>query len=1142
MRQGFDTSMPGPGVTRLLIANRGEIAIRIARAAADMGLVSVSVYSEDDARSLHPRIADEARALPGRGAAAYLNADAVIAAAKAAGCDAIHPGYGFLAERGDFARHCAEAGLTFVGPDVANLQLFGDKARARGAAVAASVPVIRGLDHAVTLEEARGFFASLGAGGAMMIKAVAGGGGRGSRAVLAADQVEAAFQRCRSEAAAAFGRNDVYVEEFIPRARHVEVQILGDRAGCVAHLGERECSVQRRFQKVVEVAPAPGLEGGLRRRIIDAAVRFAESVGYSNLGTFEFLVDVSARPSAQPFVFIEANARLQVEHTVTEAVTGVDLVQTQIRLAQGATLSELGLDREGVAIPRGYAIQARVNMESIAADGAVRPAGGRLTVYEPPTGPGVRTDGFGYAGYRTSGAFDSLLAKVIVHSPSTDFAVATARAGRALSEFRVEGVGTNIGFLRAILAHPEFAAGSIHTRWLDEHSAVLAADTNHRQRFVTAPPPDQGGFAGARVSSRDPLALFAHDAQVRAEQAAVDEVEESAELTGPDGSTGVASPIQGTVVAIDVAIGEVVRQGQRVAVVEAMKMEHEIAAPFGGIVRGVTMAAGDVVREGFPIVFLEAAEVEGGAVVAGAELDPDHIRPDLRENLDRHGLTLDENRPDAVARRRKLGYRMARENIAQLVDPGSFKEYWPLVVARQHQRNSAEALRKNTPGDGVVAGTCSINGRLFDETRSRAAVVHYDYTVLAGTQGHRNHYKQDRMFELAQRFRLPLVLFGEGGGGRPGEDNIGPRVAVDTHTFTTFAQLSGLVPLVAVVNGRTFAGNTALVACSDVIIATEGSTLGMGGPAMIEGGGLGIYTPEQVGPMSVQVPNGVVDVLVKDEAAAVETVKKYLSYFQGSIASWQAADQRRLRHVVPENRLRLYKMREIIETIADAGSVLELREKFGVGLITALTRVEGRPLGVIANNPYHLSGAIDSNGADKGARFLQLCDAFDIPVLSLIDCPGIMVGPEAERTALVRHCTRLFNVGANMTTPLFSVVVRKAYGLGAQAMCGAGTLVGFFAVAWPTAEFAGMNIEGAVKLGYRKELTAIEDPDARRAEFERMSGIAYDSAKAVNASAGGGIDDVIDPADSRDWIANSLRRLPGVPARTGKKYPYIDPW
>ncbi len=903
-------------VTKLLIANRGEIAIRIARAAADMDLPTVAIYSEDDSKSLHLRMADESHRLSGIGATAYLNAEAVIAAAKATGCDAVHPGYGFLAERADFARQCADAGLTFVGPDVTHLELFGDKARARIAATAASVPVIRGLDHAVTLEETRAFFSSLGAGRAMIIKALAGGGGRGTRAVSTIDELDSAYERCQSEAKAAFGRDEVYVEEFIPRARHVEVQILGDRDGHVAHLGERECSLQRRFQKIIEIAPAPLLDARLREQILDAAVRFAKSVRYSNLGTFEFLVDVSG--GAQPFVFIEANARLQVEHTVTEAVTGIDLVQTQIRLAQGVSLRDLGLDKVGVGRPRGFAIQARVNMETIGPDGAVRPAGGTITTYEAPSGPGVRTDGFGYAGYRTSSAFDSLLAKVIAHSASPEFATVVGRATRALSEFRIDGVATNISFLRAILAHPDFISGNVHTRWVDEHMAALSlAAADQRQRFVASTPPaNDGGFAGARVRSRDPLALFAHDAQVKAE-AVTQEFDAAPELTGPDGSSGVASPIQGTISAITVAVGDAVRQGQQVAIVEAMKMEHVISAPHSGIVRGVTMAAGDVVREGYPIVFIQQAEVAGGAIAAREALDPDHIRDDLRENIERHALTLDENRPEAVARRRKTGHRMPRENIERLVDPGSFNEYWPLVVARQHQRHSIEALRKNTPGDGVVAGMCSINGDLFDETRSRAALVHYDYTVLAGTQGHRNHYKQDRLFELAQRFRLPLILFGEGGGGRPGEDYIGPRVAIDTHTFTTYSQLSGLVPLIAVVNGRTFAGNTALVACSDVIIATEGSTIGMGGPAMIEGGGLGIYTPEEVGPMSFQVPNGVVDILVKDEFAAVDTVKKYLSYFQGPIAKWEAHDQRRLRHAVPENRLRLYNMREIIETIAD---------------------------------------------------------------------------------------------------------------------------------------------------------------------------------------------------------------------------------
>ncbi len=1126
-------------LTKLLIANRGEIAIRIARAAAGLGIPSVAVFSEDDASSLHAQVADEAFGLKGAGPAAYLSAEALIAAARASGADAIHPGYGFLAERADFARACAAAGILFVGPDPAHLDLFGDKARAREAAHAAGVPTIRGLDHAVSLDEARDFFAALGEGGAMIIKAVAGGGGRGTRAVLAAGEIEPAFKRCQSEALAAFGRGDVYVEAFIPRARHIEVQILGDRAGGIAELGERECSAQRRFQKVVEIAPAPGLDAGMRGEIVAAAVRFARHVGYSNLGTFEFLVDVSGRAGVAPFVFIEANARLQVEHTVTEEVTGVDLVQAQLRLAAGASLAELGLD--GPVPARGFAIQARVNLETLRADGSFRPAGGTLAVYEAPNGPGVRTDGFGYAGYKTSNSFDSLLAKVICRAP--DFAAATAKTARALAEFRLEGVGTNIPFLLNLLGHADFAGSAVHTRWVDDNLKALAVPVERRARFVApsaGPAMAEGGFAGARVSSRDPLALFAHDAQVKAEQPAA--VAVGTPQQGPDGTTGVPAPIQGTIVSLNAAVGDQVRQGQALAIVEAMKMEHVIAAPLSGIVRAVTMAAGDVVREGYPIVFIAAAEVAGGAIAAEAAPDPDFIRPDLQLVIDRHAFTLDANRPEVVAKRHARGGRMPRENIAELADPGTFKEYWPQIVAMQHQRHDLDTLRRDTPADGVVAGTCAINGDLFDDTRSRAAIVHYDYTVLAGTQGRRNHYKQDRMFDLAQRFRLPVILFGEGGGGRPGDDNNGPRVAFDTDTFTQYSKLSGLVPLIAIVNGRCFAGNTALVACSDVIIATEGSTLAMGGPAMIEGGGLGIYTPEEVGPMAFQVPNGVVDILVKDEAEAVRVAKKYLSYFQGPVATWEAADQRGLRHVVPENRLRLYDMREIIDTIADKDSVLEVRRRFGVGVITAFIRVEGRPMGVIANNPHHLAGAIDSDGADKGARFLHLCDAFDIPVLSLMDCPGIMVGPDHERTALVRHSVRMFNAGANMTTPLFGVVVRKAYGLGVQAMCGASSLVGFFMVAWPTAEFAGMNIEGAVKLGYRKELAAIADPEERRAEFDRRTARAYDSAKAINAGVGGGIDDIIDPAETRDWIAQSLRRLPPVAPRTEKKYAFIDTW
>ena len=1131
-------------VSKLLIANRGEIAIRVARAAADLGIATVAVYSADDSKSLHVHVADDSVALEGLGISAYLNIEALIEAAQSTGCDAVHPGYGFLAESAEFARACRDAGITFVGPTPHLLDLFGDKVRARQAAREAGVPVIEGSDEAVTLPQALEFFESLGEDAAIMLKAVAGGGGRGSRAVTNIDDLESAWQRCVSEAQMAFGSGELYVEQLIPRARHIEVQVIGDLHGNVTHLWERECSVQRRFQKIVEIAPAPHLESSTRDAIVEAAVRIARDVGYSSLGTFEFLLDASDHAD-DAFYFLEANARLQVEHTVTEQVTGVDLVQSQLRAAQGSTIAELGIDDPSWLRPRGFAIQSRVNMETLTADGSVRPASGTLKAYEAPSGPGVRTDGFGYVGYQTSTAFDSLLAKVIAHSPTPSFQDAVNRSLRALSEFRIEGVASNIPFLTNVLEHDDLTEGRVHTRWVDEQMAELATVNGaQRVRYLqTEAPTADSGFAGARVDSRDPLALFQHDQEVKQQQSLQVVEEEAPDLTGPEGSIGLPAPIQGTIVSIMVEEGQEVRKGQDLVAMEAMKMEHVISADRDGIVKALGCSVGDVIREGFPLVFILEAEVSVEAIGDDDLIDPDFIRPDLQENYDRHAYTLDENRPVAVSKRRARGYRMPRENIEQLVDPGSFQEYWPLIVARQHQRNTDEQLRENTPSDGLLAGTATINGDLFEDERdARAIVVHYDYTVLAGTQGGRNHYKQDRMFEMARRFDFPIVFYTEGGGGRPGDDRTGPGVAFDTYTFTQFSKLSGQVPLVGVTNGRCFAGNTALLACCDVIIATEGSTVAMGGPAMIEGGGLGIYTPEEVGPMSFQVPNGVIDILCKDEEEATDIAKKYLSYFQGPIKEWTAPDQRRLRHIVPENRLRLYDMREIIDTIADEGSVLEIREKFGIGIITAFIRVEGQPIGVIANNPHHLAGAIDSDGSDKGARFLQLCDAFDIPVLSLMDCPGMMVGPDVEATALVRHCARMFNTGANLSVPLFGVVVRKAYGLGVQAMCGASALVGFFTVAWPTAEFAGMNIEGSVKLGYRKELIAIEDPEERIETYEHMVARAYDNAKAVNSAAGGGLDDVIDPAETREWIANGLKRLPPTPERTGKKRPYIDTW
>ena len=1115
------------GLARLLIANRAEIAIRIARAAADLGIQTVGVFAEDDATSLHRRHVDAARALRGSGPRAYLDVEQLLAAARDTGCDGVHPGYGFLSEQAVFARRCAESGLVFVGPRPETLALLGDKAAARALAERCGVPVPRGTRAAVSLDEARAFLAALAPGTAVMVKAVAGGGGRGLRVVRRHEELEEAWARCRSEAQAAFGNDALYVEALLPRVRHVEVQVVGDGTGTVSQLGERDCSLQRRHQKVIEVAPAPGLGDDVRQRLAAAAVRMAAEVRLASVGTFEFLVDAD-RPGS--FAFIEANPRLQVEHTVTEELTGVDLVAAQLRLAGGCSLAELGLRQEDIRRPRGVALQVRVNLETLAADGSVRPSTGLLAAFDVPTGPGVRVDTAGYAGYRPSPSFDSLLAKVVARSASDDFPAAVAKAYRALCEFRVEGVATNLSFLRNLMRHPALAAYRVTTGFVDEHLTELLEGTAHPRRHAeTAPATPRR--AGATVDPRDPLAVLVHG-----------QTASIVEPVAPEGTVVVRAPMQGTVVAIDVSPGDAVPAGAQLLVMEAMKMEHVVAAPVGGIVRALHAAAGDTVYEGSPLVVLEESAVEATAADDGGQVDLAHIRPDLAEVERRHARTRDAARPDAVARRRRTGQRTARENVDDLCDPGTFVEYGPLVIAAQRRRRPVEELIERTPADGLVAGIGRVNGHLFDEPRSRCVVMAYDYTVLAGTQGIQNHRKKDRLFELASQLRLPVVFFTEGGGGRPGDTDGTTVAGLDCWAFNYWGRLSGLVPLVGINSGRCFAGNAALLGCCDVVIATANSSIGMGGPAMIEGGGLGVFHPDEVGPMPVQVSNGVVDVPVADEAEAVRVAKQYLGYFQGPLAAWECADQRRLRAIVPENRLRIYDVRAVIRTLADAGSVLELRRHFGLGMVTALARLEGRPLGIVANDPSHLAGAIDRDGADKAARFMQLCDAFDLPLLFLCDTPGMMVGPEAEKTALVRHVSRLFVVGASLTVPFFTIVLRKGYGLGAQAMAGGSFKAPLFTVAWPTGEFGGMGLEGAVKLGYRKELAAVEDPAARQQLFAEMVARMYEHGKAVSYATYFEIDDVIDPAESRTWITTALRSAPPRPARSGKKRPCVDTW
>ncbi|HEY3651164.1 MAG TPA: biotin carboxylase N-terminal domain-containing protein, partial [Streptosporangiaceae bacterium] len=666
-------------IKRLLVANRGEVAVRIMATASVLGIETVAVYPADDAACGHVGRADTAIELPGAGAAAYLDVDAIIAAATGTGCDMLHPGYGFLSERPELAARCAAAGLRFAGPGAEALALFGDKAAARARAWELGVPVLAGTGADPSPEQV---LALLREHGAVMVKAVAGGGGRGLRPVTSEEELPEAMRRCASEAAAAFGDGRVFAEQLLPRARHVEVQVVGDGTGAVAVLGDRDCSLQRRRQKLIEIAPA-ALAGEVRSRLFAATADLARSAEFAGLATAEFLVQ------DDQIAFLEVNPRLQVEHTVTEQVTGLDLVELGLRIADGASLASLALD----VTPRGVAVQARVNAETLRPDGTLLPGDGTLSRFQPPAGRGVRVDTAAYPGYTVSPRYDSLLAKVITAGGTLE--EAARRAVRALDEFDIAGVPANTALLRAALRAPGLGAHEVG--WIDAHAAELAADG-------AGEAPD--GDAGE-----------------------------------PPGDAAVRAPLAGTVVAVAVAPGDPVAAGDELLVIEAMKMEHEVRARAAGLVREVSAAAGATVAAGDILVVLAGSGADAAEQAPAREVPLNHVRPDLAEVRERHRTGLDEGRPEVTERRHAAGRRTARENIADLTDPNSFTEYGALTIAAQRRRRPLDDLIARTPADGLILGTATVDGR-------PVAVMSYDYSVLAGTQGHMNHRKTDRLLEL----------------------------------------------------------------------------------------------------------------------------------------------------------------------------------------------------------------------------------------------------------------------------------------------------------------------------------------------------------------------------------------------------------
>ncbi len=1080
-----------PLFRKLLIANRGEIAIRIARACAEAGVASLAVAPRDDARALHMTKADAAATLPGEGAAAYLDGAALVRMAVEHGCDAVHPGYGFLSENADFARQCAAAGLTFIGPRPEALELFGDKARAVALARETGVLVARNTNGPASLAQVQAFMERLGPDAAgVMLKAVAGGGGRGMRVVRNIADLAEACDRCASEARAAFGSDDIYAEELIGRARHIEVQVVGDRTGAVSHLWERECSVQRRHQKLVEIAPSPWLENDLRQRLCEEATRIAAAARYDAVGTVEFLVETDARGRATGrYVFIEMNPRLQVEHTVTEEVTGVDLVQTQLALAAGRTLAELGLTTPPPA--RGHAIQLRVNMETLTEDGGALPSGGVISMFEPPSGAGVRVESFGYRGYETHSGFDALLAKLVVHAPSGDFGQTLARARRALGEFGVAGVATTIPALQAILAHPEFVAGQADTGFISRAAPQLVAAAGDQKSWL-APRVDVGDSVGTQAVTGD-----------------------------LEGATALRAPMRGRLVAVKAAAGDSVAAGQTLAIVEAMKMEHAITAATAGQVARIDAAPGDTLRADAPILWIVGAD---GPVVE-VEQTPEHDAEALalRDLIeDARAATLDAARPGAVARLRERDRLTARQRIDLLVDAGSFVEIGGLVAH--------EGLEETAPAEGVVVGSARIDGR-------PVMVVSQDFSVFGGSVGHLGIGKMDRAIAIALKSGVPLVMLLDGGGHRIQDGQNSRHYAAGASSFHDLTRLNGWVPVVGAILGAGFAANTNYTGLADFVVMVRGkSAMGLAGPALVKAGTGEDIGIEALGGADAQVGrHGLADLAVATEEEAIAALRRHLSYMPSNAraplpltpptlsAAEEVERAAPLAAMVPANPRKAYDVRCVIDRIADAGSVTEFKPAFARNVVTALARMDGRPVGFIANQALVLGGMLDSPACEKAARFIAMCDAFGLPLIYLIDVPGFAIGSDAERTQLGRRSAKLIAELGLATVPRISVVLRKGYGLGYVAMAGGRSFDADLAVAWPTAEICAMSIEGAVDVAFRKEYAAAADPQARRQQL-------IDDMRAqvtpLEAARGFGVDDVIDPCATRFRIIETLQRVP----------------
>ncbi|MBX3706736.1 MAG: ATP-grasp domain-containing protein [Pseudomonadales bacterium] len=1118
---------------RVLIANRGEIAIRIARAAAGLGMESVAVHAPVDAHALHTRVASQSRPLPLDGVAGYLDQDALVRAALAAGCDCVHPGYGFLAEHAGFAEACIAAGLTFVGPRPETIRLFGDKLAARALARSLGIPVTPGSSEPVgSVDEATAQARAIGF--PVMLKAAAGGGGRGIRRVDGAAQMAEAFARCQSEALAAFGDGAVFVERLVERARHVEVQILADGAGNVVHLHERDCSVQARNQKVVEVAPAPGLDPELRAGMLADAVRLVQGAGFVNAGTVEFLVS----PEAGAYYFIECNPRIQVEHTVTEQVTGIDLVEAQFRIAAGARLADLGLpDQRSVGAPRGYAVQAR-----LVATGA-----GTLTAYKEPGGPGVRVDACGYLGYAPPPVFDPLLGKLICQSSSAGtFESAVDRTLRALEEFHIGGLPTNVAQLRAILRHPTFRAGDARTTLLAEDLALA--------------PDAIAGKAGSSAA----LALLEQQSAwlVREAGGAVASAGSAARhpaLAVGAGELAVRSPMSGSVVEIAVAVGERVAAGATIAVVTAMKMETALTAPASGVVSAVLpLQTGDPVDvDQVLVVIAPSPDVADDASVRLSR-DPGWL-PELEEVRTLQGLaharlSADSTEP-GVVRQRDRGKLTCRARIDLLLDAGSFREIGSLAGFASYDADGNVAAF--TPANHV-GGTGRIHGR-------GVVVCADDFTSRGGHADGAIGAKSMHLDRLAVELRQPSLrlLDGSSGGGsvaamvpqqlKSGESRAQessgaisagrPRVTGGGGSFlpghlgsALYTEELATVPVVNLLLGSVVGiGAAKAVLGHFSVMVRDIAQLFVAGPPVVSHAMGYDITKEELGGWHIHCRNGSVDNLAESEADAFDQARRFLSYLPSSVHEAppvlppdpaDAPDRREeaLLTLIPRKRTATFDVREGIRLMADRDSFFEIGRYWGTDQVVGFVRFNGHPLGVIASDSRHVNGgALTADGCDKLKRHLDLCDLFHVPVLNLVDNPGFAVGLEHEQAGTIRKGGEWMVAFAQIRVPIFTVLMRRSFGVAGNNYA---TPLGraSMRVVWPAADVGGIPPEGGIEAAYKRQLAEAADPAALRAEINARIESARGPIGPLNRFQ---MEEMIDPRETRrlvcEWVETAYR-------------------